>query len=66
MTFFAATTLMTVNLIEITFYICALFTSPPGMPEVGIRLISSVQHLYFIGRPLRFSCRSELYWSTQG
>lgn len=48
MTFFGATTLMTVNLIEITFYICALFTSPPGMTEVGINLIDSVQHLYFI------------------
>jgi hypothetical protein len=48
MTFFGATTLMTVNLMEITFYICALFTTPPEMTEVGIRLISSVQHLYFI------------------
>lgn len=48
MTFFGATTLMTVNLIEVTFYICALFTTPSGMMEVGIRLISSVQHLYFI------------------
>ncbi|HEV2133372.1 MAG TPA: hypothetical protein VGR47_03840 [Terracidiphilus sp.] len=48
MTFFGATTLMTVNLIEVTFYICALFTNPPGMTEVGIRLIESIQHLYFI------------------
>ena len=48
MTFFGATTLMTVNLIEVAFYICALFTTPPGMMEVGIRLIDSVQHLYFI------------------
>jgi hypothetical protein len=48
MTFFGATTLMTVNLIEVTFYICALFTTPSEMMEVGIRLISSVQHLYFI------------------
>ena len=48
MTFFGATTLMIVNLIEVTFYICALFTSPAGMMEVGIRLIDSVQHLYFI------------------
>lgn len=48
MTFFGATTLMTVNLVEVTFYICALFTSPSGMMEIGIRLISSVQHLYFI------------------
>lgn len=48
MTFFGATVLMTVNLIEVTFYIVALFTSPGGMTEVGIRLIESVQHLYFI------------------
>ncbi|HYK34491.1 hypothetical protein [Alloacidobacterium sp.] len=48
MTFFGATTLMTVNLIEVTFYICALFTTPSGMIDIGIRLISSVQHLYFI------------------
>jgi len=48
MTFFGATVLMTVNLVEVTFYMVALFTSPGGMPEVGIRLIESVQHLYFI------------------
>lgn len=48
MTFFGATTLMIVNLVEVTFYICALFTSPSGMMEIGTRLISSVQHLYFI------------------
>ena len=47
MTFFGATVLMTVNLIEVTFYIVALFTSPAGMTEIGIRLIESVQHLYF-------------------
>ncbi|HKF46843.1 MAG TPA: hypothetical protein VKB38_05750 [Terracidiphilus sp.] len=48
MTFFGATALMTVTLIEVTFYIAALFTNPAGMPETGIRLIESVQHLYFI------------------
>lgn len=48
MTFFGATALMTVSLIEVTFYVCALFTSPAGMTEIGIRLIESVQHLYFI------------------
>jgi len=48
MTFFGATVLMTVNLAEVTFYMVALFTSPSGMTEVGIRLIESVQHLYFI------------------
>lgn len=48
MTFFGATVLMTVNLIEVTFYIVALFANPSGMTEVGIRLIEAVQHLYFI------------------
>ena len=48
MTFFGATTLMTVNLIEVTFYICALFTTPSGLMEAAIGVISSVQHLYFI------------------
>lgn len=48
MTFFGATVLMMVNLIEVTFYIAGLFASPPGMTEVGIRLVESVQHLYFI------------------
>ena len=48
MTFFGATVLMTVNLIEVTFYIAALFTNPPGMTEIAIATINSVQHLYFI------------------
>ncbi|HKU25527.1 MAG TPA: hypothetical protein VJQ54_08655, partial [Candidatus Sulfotelmatobacter sp.] len=48
MTFFGATVLMTVSLIEVTFYIVALFPSPPGIAEVGLRMVSSVQHLYFI------------------
>jgi hypothetical protein len=48
MTLFGASTLMTVSMIEITFYICALFKEPTMMGPVGIALISSVQHLYFI------------------
>lgn len=48
MTFFGATVLMTVSLIEVTFYIVALFPSPAGITEVGLRMVSSVQHLYFI------------------
>ena len=48
MTFFGATVLMTVSLIEITFYISALSADPPIMPYVSLRLISAVQHLYFI------------------
>jgi len=48
MTFFGATTLMTVSLIEITFYISALHSDPPMMPFISLKLISAVQHLYFI------------------
>lgn len=48
MTFFGAATLMIVNLIEVTFYIAALFANPPGISEIGMRLIEAVQHLYFI------------------
>jgi hypothetical protein len=48
MTLFGATTLMTVSLIEITFYISALHTDPPMMPFISLKLISAVQHLYFI------------------
>jgi hypothetical protein len=48
MTFFGATVLMTVSLIEITFYISALSPDPALMPSISLRLISAVQHLYFI------------------
>ena len=48
MTFVGATSLMTVSLIEITFYISALHADPPPMPFISLRLISAVQHLYFI------------------
>ena len=48
MTFFGATILMTVSLVEITFYISALHTDPATMPYVSLVLISAVQHLYFI------------------
>lgn len=48
MTFFGATTLMTVSLIEITFYISAMHSDPPVMPFISLKLISAVQHLYFI------------------
>ena len=48
MTFFGATILMTVSLIEITFYFGALNPEPAVMPSVGLRLIYAVQHLYFI------------------
>jgi hypothetical protein len=48
MSFFGATVLMTVSLIEITFYISALFKDPPLNGLFVMNLISSVQHLYFI------------------
>ena len=48
MTFFGATILMTVSLIEITFYISALYRDPAIMPSVSLNLISAVQHLYFM------------------
>jgi hypothetical protein len=48
MTFFGAATLMTVSLIEITFYISALQPDPPMMPFISSKIISAVQHLYFI------------------
>lgn len=48
MTLFGATILMTVSLIEITFYISALHTDPQMMPFISLRLISAAQHLYFI------------------
>lgn len=48
MTFFGATILMTVSLIEITFYISALHADPAVMPYISLVLISAVQHLYFM------------------
>ena len=48
MTFFGATILMTVSLIEITFYVSALHADPANMPSISLKLISAVQHLYFI------------------
>jgi hypothetical protein len=48
MTLFGATILMTVSLIEVTFYISALNPEPVMMPSISLKLISAVQHLYFI------------------
>ena len=48
MTFFGATILMTVSLVETTFYISALHADPATMPHISLVLISAVQHLYFI------------------
>jgi hypothetical protein len=48
MTFLGASILMTVSLIEITFYISAMNPDPAIMPSISLRLIYAVQHLYFI------------------
>jgi hypothetical protein len=48
MTLFGATVLMTVSLIEITFYMSALHADPEVMPFISLKLISAVQHLYFM------------------
>ena len=48
MTMFGASTLMTVNLIEIMLYISGMFADPVFMPVISIRLVNAVQHLYFI------------------
>ena len=48
MTLFGATILMIVSLIEITYYIGALFPEPEMMTSISLRVISAVQHLYFV------------------
>ena len=48
MTFFGASLLMMVSLIEVTFYIGALNPEPQSMPSIVLRLIYAVQHLYFV------------------
>lgn len=48
MTMFGAVILMTVSLIEITFYIAAVFTSPKVGIQISLNIIHAVQHLYFI------------------
>jgi hypothetical protein len=48
MTFFGATVLMCVSLIEITFYMAVLFEPHAIIMPVVMALIAAVQHLYFI------------------
>jgi hypothetical protein len=48
MTLFGAAVLMIVSLIEITYFISALFPDPEMMTSLSLRVISAVQHLYFI------------------
>lgn len=55
MVFFGACILMTISLIEITFYIAVLFKDPPLGNLIGLNIIYAVQHLYFIiGAPALF------------
>jgi hypothetical protein len=55
MVFFGAGILMTISLIEITFYIAVLFKDPPQGSLFGLNIIYAVQHLYFIiGAPALF------------
>ncbi len=55
MVFFGAGILMTISLIEISFYIAVLFKDPPQGSLFGLNIIYAVQHLYFIiGAPALF------------
>ncbi len=55
MVFFGAGVLMTISLIEITFYVAVLFKDPPQGSLFGLNIIYAVQHLYFIiGAPAVF------------
>jgi hypothetical protein len=55
MVFFGAVILMTISLIEITFYMAVLFKDPPLGSLIGLNIIYAVQHLYFIiGAPALF------------
>jgi hypothetical protein len=55
MVFFGAIILMTISLIEISFYIAVLFKDPPQGSLFGLNIIYAVQHLYFIiGAPALF------------
>jgi hypothetical protein len=48
MTMFGGTILMMVSLVEITFYISALYSNPATTALISLDLIHAVQHLYFI------------------
>jgi hypothetical protein len=48
MTLFGGAILMMVSLVEITFYISALYSNPATMGLISQDLIHAVQHLYFI------------------
>jgi hypothetical protein len=48
MTFFGSGILMTVSLVEVTFYITALFEPHTIVAPVAMSLISAIQHLFFV------------------
>ena len=55
LTIFGAGVLMSVSLIEVSFYVAVLFKNPPLTSLIGLNIIYSVQHLYFIiGAPAVF------------
>lgn len=54
MTLFGASVLMTVSLIEVSFYVSALNPEPAVMPFISLRVIFAVQHLYFVAAPALF------------
>lgn len=63
MTFFGATSLMTVSFIEITFYISALNQHPETMAAMSLNVIAAVQHLYFIvAAPALFLPLGAILW----
>lgn len=65
MTFFGATSLMTVNFIEVTFYIAALDRHPGAMMAVSLDAIAAVQHLYFIiAAPAVFFPLGTILWTS--
>lgn len=47
MTMLGAIILIIVSLVEIVFYMGALFTEPDTAPRISLNLIRAVQHLYF-------------------
>ena len=66
MTMFGAVVLMIVSLIEITFYITAVFLSPKEGILISLNLIHAVQHLYFIvAAPTLFISLGVVLWRSQ-
>src|SRR5476649_2369172 len=65
MTMFGAVVLMIVSLIEITFYIAAVFISPKIGILITLNTIHAVQHLYFIvAAPTLFISLGVVLWGS--